>query len=343
MTVTAADPAGTPRTVTPLLEVRGLTTEFRTREGTVHAVNGVDFSVAPSRIVGVVGESGCGKSVTVRSLLGLVRPPGRVTRGEARFEGQDLLAMSGRERRRMRGSRIGFVAQNPFGALNPVLRIRRQFANVIGAHRDVGRDEARRMAHEMLDAVGIPDPAGVLDGHAHQLSGGMAQRVVLAMALVLDPRLVIADEPTTALDVTIQRQILDLLSEQVRDRDRAMLIVTHDLGVVAQYCEDVVVMYAGKVVETGPVEAVFAAPAHPYTSALLAAVPRRGEPLHGLGGRLPDLIDYPRGCPYRERCPLAFEPCAEQHPPLEPVEDLRRRAACHADPEEVMAGAAVAG
>lgn len=324
-----------------VLEVEGLTTRFFTRRGAVQAVNDVSFSVPRRGITGIVGESGCGKSATIRSILGLVPSPGKVVAGQARLEGRDLLAMSPRELRDVRGSSIGFVAQNPFGALNPILRIRKQFHKVISSHRDVSQDESLEIAREQLRHVGIPGVDRVLDGYAHELSGGMAQRVVIGMALSLDPRLVIADEPTTALDVTIQRQILDLIRELVLSEDRSMLLVTHDLGVVAQYCDAVVVMYAGKVVETGPVRDVFAAPAHPYTLALLESVPRRGELLRALTGRVPDLINYPTGCPYRFRCSLADARCEVEAPVPEPLPLAPHRlASCLRDHEGVMASAA---
>ena len=327
-----------------MLEVKGITTRFETRAGDVKAVNDVSFSVGSGEIVGIVGESGCGKSATIRSILGLVPPPGRVVAGEVLLDGKNLLAMSKRRLRQIRGAQIGFVAQNPFGALNPILRIDRQFHNVISAHRKhVSRADSRAMARDMLVSVGIPGPDRVLDGHAHELSGGMAQRVVLAMAIVLDPQLVIADEPTTALDVTIQRQILDLMREVVTRDERSMLLVTHDLGVVAQHCDRVVVMYAGRVVESGPVASVFSRPAHPYTSALIRAVPRRGRRVHVLQGRVPNLIDYPPGCPYADRCAHRIERCRVEVPELLPVfpqDSATRVAACHVPEEEVSADVA---
>lgn len=330
-----------------MLEVNGVTTRYRTRRGLVHAVNDVSFEVPAGQIVGVVGESGCGKSATVRSVLGLIRPPGEVVAGEAAFEGEDLLRMSRRALRRVRGDGIGFVAQNPFGSLNPVLRVRRQFHHIITAHRGrMPRERTRAMALEVLRAVGIPGPERVLDGYAHELSGGMAQRVVIGMAMVLDPRLVIADEPTTALDVTIQRQILDLMRELVTSSGRAMLLVTHDLGVVAQYCDRVVVMYAGKVVESGRVAEVFDRPAHPYTHALLRSVPRRGEQVRTLPGRVPDLLELPRGCPFTDRCDLVMDRCHEEAPQLRPVfgaDHRGRTASCHRPEEEVAPGVARAG
>lgn len=313
-----------------MLDVRSIETEFRTRRGTVHAVNGVSFSVGNGEIVGIVGETGCGKSVTIRSILGLVKPPGHVVGGSAMFDGQNLLALSRKELRRIRGADIGFVAQHPFGALNPILRIGKQFKNVINAHRDAGEDESRDMALAMLKAVEIQGPDRVLDGYAHELSGGMAQRVVIGIAMVLNPKLVIADEPTTALDVTVQSEILDLITELTSQGHRSMILVTHDLGVVAQYCQKVVVMYAGKVVETGPVEEVFHSPSHPYTEALLAALPRPGEPLRALPGTVPDLIHYPKGCPYNPRCLYVSEPWDRPAPELRAISESRM-VSCHLD------------
>jgi len=291
-----------------------------------------------------VGESGCGKSATVRTVLGLVRYPGRVVEGEVLLDGKDLLRASKRELRQVRGDKIGFVAQNPFAALNPILKIERQFHNVITAHRGrSSKSSTRRQAREMLVAVGIPGPDRILDGYAHELSGGMAQRVVIAMALVLDPQLVIADEPTTALDVTIQGQILDLLKRKSVDEGRSLVLVTHDLGVVAQYCDRVVVMYAGKVVETGPVKEVLGGPSHPYTLGLLRSVPRRGTKVQPLPGRVPSLINYPVGCPFASRCTFAIERCTEEAPELSPVStggNGPRAASCHVDAEEVIASVA---
>jgi peptide/nickel transport system ATP-binding protein len=303
-----------------LLEVEDLRAEFRTSRGVVHAVNGVGLTVHRGELVGIVGESGCGKSATIRSIIGLLRPPGVVVGGTARFAGQDLLGMPKRQRRRILGAGIGFVPQNPFGSLNPVMRIDRQFTRVIREHTRSSRDEARELATEMLTRVGIADPQRVLGGYAHQLSGGMAQRTVLAIAMCLDPDLVIADEPTTGLDVTVQRQILDLTVSILQRDDRAMLLVTHDLGIVAHYCQRVVVMYAGKVVEHGPTREVFTAPAHPYTELLLKAVPRQGQPLAIAKGRIPDLIDYPTGCPFYDRCGHRDDPrCEHESPPLRDI------------------------
>ena len=330
---------------TPLLDVRDLHVEFRSRRRTVYAVNGVSFSIGEGETVGLVGETGCGKSATVRAIIGLLKSPGLVTAGEVRLDGADLVGLPPRQLRRIRGSSIGFVPQNPFGALNPVLRIERQFRNVIRAHRRGGRAEIRRTALAMLNSVGIADPERVLRGYAHELSGGMAQRVVIALAMVLNPRLVVADEPTTGLDLTIQRQILDLIRDLAETEGRSMLLVTHDVGVVAQYCSRVLVMYAGQVVETGPVRAVLKEPAHPYTELLLAAVPRRGERLVGAQGTVPTLLQLPPGCFFYDRCPYRSDPrCATEAPPLREVgpghwaavhyEKSARRSASPATPAE---------
>ncbi|MPZ84881.1 MAG: ATP-binding cassette domain-containing protein [Actinophytocola sp.] len=256
-----------------MLTVSGLTTEFRARGGRFTAIEDIGFEVPQGIAVGLVGETGSGKSVTIRSILGLLPPPGRVVAGHAEFDGLDLCRATRPQLRSVRGRRIGFVAQNPFGSLNPVLSIEKQFANVVRAHRGMSRSAVRELALERLASVHVRGPERVLRGYAHELSGGMAQRVVIALAMLHDPPLVIADEPTTALDVTVQRQILDLIAAQVAAGNRSLLLVTHDLAVVAQYCQQVVVMRAGHVVESGPVADVFGAPEHPYTKQLLAAVP----------------------------------------------------------------------
>jgi len=256
-----------------MLSVSGLTTEFHTRVKTTRAIEDIGFEVPAGVAVGLVGETGSGKSVTVRSIMGLLPTQGRVVGGRAEFEGADLLAASGKELRSLRGRRIGFVAQNPFGALNPILSIEKQFANVVRAHRKISRGDLRDLAMQRLESVQVRGAERVLRGYAHELSGGMAQRVVIALAMVHEPSLVIADEPTTALDVTVQRQILDLIDAQIAGGDRSLLLVTHDLGVVAQYCQQVVVMQSGHVVESGAVADIFTAPQHPYTQQLLAAIP----------------------------------------------------------------------
>jgi oligopeptide/dipeptide ABC transporter ATP-binding protein len=316
-----------------LLEVDGLKTEFVTRNGVVHALNGVSFAVEKGEIVGIVGESGCGKSTAVRSIIRLVQPPGRVSGGRALLDGVDLLALSNEQLRRARGCDIGFVAQNPFGALNPVFRIEKQFLTVVRSHRKASKREVRELATGLLRATGIADPERVLQGYAHELSGGMAQRVVIAIALCMNPRLLIADEPTTALDLTVQRQLLDMIRDLVREAERSMLLVTHDLSVVGSYCDRVVVMYAGKVVEHGRTEHVLTRPSHPYTEALLAAVPGSGTKPVALRGSVPNLIDYPLGCPYHDRCSQASERCAGEAPSLREI-GATRLVSCHHPVEE---------
>ena len=315
------------------LVVRDIETRFVTRDGVVHTVNGVSFDVADGERVGIIGESGSGKSVTINTVLGLIRSPRTKSSGEARFNGRDLIAMRWSELRRIRGAEIGFVAQNPFGALNPVLRISKQFENVVRAHRRMDRRTIRKQALEMLAHVGINQPERVLDGYAHELSGGMAQRVVIALALILDPTLLVADEPTTALDVTVQKQILELIASLVREKNRSMLIITHDLGVVANYCDRVVVLYGGQVMEDGPVTEMFRRPFHPYTLALLRSVPRAGKPLRTLPGKLPAMTSAPTGCVFRDRCEFRMPVCETTRPPLREVVP-GRKVACHLDVEK---------
>ena len=323
-----------------ILQVRDIETTFSTRAGgVVHAVNGVSFDVPAGRFVGIVGESGSGKSVTINTVLGLIRSARTRSSGSATFAGKDLMAMRSRDLRRTRGAEIGFIAQNPFGALNPILPIARQFENVVRAHTRLDRKEIRRRALKMLDKVGIQQPERVLDGYAHELSGGMAQRVVIAIALMLDPTLIVADEPTTALDMTVQKQILELISGLARERNTSMVVVTHDLGVVANFCDNVVVMYCGRVMEDGPVAEVFARPLHPYTSALLRSVPRPGRELETLPGKLPALDREPRGCLFRDRCVHRMSVCETTTPPMRQVSPTRR-VACHLDLEKEAARAA---
>ncbi|WP_051792667.1 ABC transporter ATP-binding protein [Amycolatopsis jejuensis] len=328
-----------PETTTAELTVRDLRVTFGSAQGEVHAVNGVSFSVRPGEMLGIVGESGCGKSATLRAIAGLTPAPGKVAGGRVEFAGEDLTTVSRRRLRAILGSGIGFISQSPFGALNPILSIEKQFRNCIRAHSPASSGKCREIALAALNSVGIAGPERVLDGYAHQLSGGMAQRVVIAMATVHRPRIILADEPTTALDVTVQREILDLFASMLASSQRSLVLVTHDLSVVAQYCSRVLVMYAGKVVEEGPVRQVFDRPAHPYTRALLDAVPRVGAPIRGLRGGLPDLIDYPAGCPYVDRCASAGPECGELEPPPRDF-TADRRIACHHPVEEVVSGAA---
>ncbi len=304
----------------PLLELHDLHTFFYTDTGVARSVDGVSFRVNAGETLGVVGESGCGKSVTALSILRLVRPPGRIEAGsEIRFEGRDLLSLGEEEMRRVRGNRIAMVFQEPMTALNPVFTIGDQIAEVARIHAGMSRKEAAAKAVEMLRLVGIPAPEQRADEYPHQLSGGMRQRVVIAMALVMSPALVIADEPTTALDVTIQAQILELLADLTKRLGTSILLITHDLGVVAENCARVVVMYAGEVVEEAATPDLFARAHHPYTEGLLGAMPRVGghaERLATIPGTVPPPTAWPDGCRFRERCPYAWERCAAEHPPL---------------------------
>jgi peptide/nickel transport system ATP-binding protein len=330
----------------PLLSVQDLKTAFHTDEGTVRAVDGVSFDLRDGQTLGIVGESGCGKSVTSLSIMRLVPdPPGVIERGRILFQGGDLLKLSEREMRRLRGNRISMIFQEPMTSLNPVHRVGRQIAEAVRLHRGVSRKEARERAVEMLDLVGIPAPRERVDAYPHELSGGMRQRVVIAMALACEPKLLIADEPTTALDVTIQAQILELLGRLKEEMGMSIVFITHDLGVVAELCDEVVVMYAGTVVERAPTRALYRDPLHPYTKGLLASVPGFGEAaaqapgekrrLPTIPGMVPDLRHLPRGCRYQDRCPLVEDRCREAEPPLVALpagegapEDATRHVAC---------------
>ncbi len=304
----------------PLLAVDDLVTTFSTEEGLVTPVDGVSFTVERGETVGVVGESGCGKSVTSLSILRLVpSPPGRIAQGRILFEGQDLLTLSEREMRAIRGRDIAMIFQEPMTSLNPVFTCGDQILEALRRHQKVSATEARDQALELLHLVGIPLPEQRLGAYPHQLSGGMRQRIMIAMALCCHPRLLIADEPTTALDVTIQAQILDLLRHLKKQLSMAVLLITHDLGVVAETAERVVVMYAGKVVEEAPVRTLFHAPRHPYTEGLLRSIPRldeRRESLPVIEGMVPNLLDLPSGCRFHPRCPRAERRCREEAPAL---------------------------
>ncbi len=309
-----------------VLEVRDLRTVFRTRAGDVHAVNDVSFSVREGELLGVVGESGSGKSVTMMSLLGLLpSPPAEVTGGPVTFEGRDLLQLPPEEMRRVRGGRVGFIFQDPMTSLNPVLRVGFQIEEPLRKHMGLGKRAARARAAELLALVGIPAAASRLDDYPHQFSGGMRQRVMIAIALACDPRLLIADEPTTALDVTIQAQILDLMLELREKLGMAVIWITHDLGVIAGIADRVIVMYGGQIVEHAPVDALFQNPRHPYTQALLTTVPRvRGERarrLTAIAGQPPILGAFPTACTFRDRCPHAFDVCHHVNPDRYPVGD----------------------
>jgi oligopeptide transport system ATP-binding protein len=307
-----------------LLEVRDLVVRFRTRDGTIHAVNGVSFQLEPGETLGLVGESGCGKSVTNLAIIRLLpRPAGRIEGGEVRFDGQDLLRLPESEIRQIRGRDIAMIFQDPMTSLNPVLTIEEQLVETIQAHRAVSVEEARRRAVELLGMVGIPNPEGRLRDFPHQFSGGMRQRVMIAMALALEPKLLIADEPTTALDVTIQAQVLDLLRRLTRERGTALILITHDLGVVAGMTQRIAVMYAGYIVEEAPTHVLFARPTHPYTVGLLHSIPRldapEGEELIPIEGRPPDMRRLPAGCPFAPRCAWRLARCWTDVPALAPV------------------------
>jgi oligopeptide/dipeptide ABC transporter ATP-binding protein len=303
-----------------LLRVRELRTYFYTEGGVAKAVDGVNLEIGQGETVGLVGESGCGKSVTALSLLRLIRPPGRIEPGsEIRFDGTDLAALDEKSMRTIRGVRMSMVFQEPTTALNPVFTIGGHIAEVVRTHHGGSRRAAWDRAVEMLETVGIPSPSQRADEYPHQLSGGMRQRVVIAMALVMNPALVIADEPTTALDVTIQAQILELLRELQRRFGTSILLITHDLGVVAETASRVIVMYCGEVVEEAPVGDLFAGPHHPYTEGLLSAMPRVGherERLATIPGSVPPPTAWPTGCRFHDRCPYAWDRCAAEHPQL---------------------------
>jgi peptide/nickel transport system ATP-binding protein len=304
----------------PLLELENLRTYFYTDTGIARSVDGVSFQVGAGETVGVVGESGCGKSVTALSILRLVRAPGRIEPGSAiRFDGTDLLTLGERAMQHVRGNRIAMVFQEPMTALNPVFTVGDQIAEVARIHAGMSKRDAWQKAVEMLTLVGIPAPEQRAGEYPHQLSGGMRQRVVIAMALVMNPALVIADEPTTALDVTIQAQILELMAELTRRLGTSILLITHDLGVVAENCRRVIVMYAGEVVEEAVTTELFARAHHPYTEGLLGAMPRVGgeaERLATIPGTVPPPTAWPDGCRFRDRCPYSWEKCEAEHPPL---------------------------
>ncbi|WP_431282071.1 ABC transporter ATP-binding protein [Humitalea sp. 24SJ18S-53] len=299
------------------LDVTGLRTEFFTRAGVVKAVNDVSFSVARGKVLGLVGESGSGKTVTGFSLIGLVDPPGRIVAGSIKFQGRELVGLPEGEMRKLRGNRIAMIFQDPMMTLNPVLRIDTQMIETVQAHSNASRETARQMARDALGMVGIPSPDERLQSYPHQFSGGMRQRVAIAIALLHRPDLIIADEPTTALDVTIQGQILAEVQKLAANTGTSLLWITHDLSVVAGLADDIVVMYAGRIVEQGDVGEVLDAPLHPYTSGLLGSVPsrnKRGEPLRQIPGMTPSLLSLPVGCAFRARCPQAGEDCLVDPP-----------------------------
>ena len=308
----------------PLLSVEDLHVRFWTRRGTVHAVNGISFDIAPGETLGIVGESGCGKSVTSLAILGLLSRNGRVESGKAVFQGRDLVSQSDRTLRSVRGKEIAMIFQDPMTSLNPVLTIGRQIREPLETHFGMDRKEAEQTAAEALDRVGIPSAKARIRDYPHQFSGGMRQRAMIAMALACKPKLLIADEPTTALDVTIQAQILDLLRALVAEENAALILITHDLGVVAGMCEHVNVMYAGMFMETGSAEQLFATPRHPYTLGLLQSVPRldaaRRARLHPIEGSPPNMLQPPHACPFQPRCRFEIDLSRREVPPLVEIE-----------------------
>jgi peptide/nickel transport system ATP-binding protein len=327
-----------------LLEVKNLRTTFFTSDGAVHAVDNVSFNVRRGEAVALVGESGCGKSVTAMSIMRLVAPPGKITAGSISFKGRDLASISERDMREVRGNDIAMVFQEPMTSLNPVFKIGAQVAEAIRIHRKVSKKEAWKQAGDMLELVSIPDPYKRLHDYPHQLSGGMRQRVMIAIALSCDPELLIADEPTTALDVTIQAQIMELLASLQKRLGLAVLLITHDLGVVAEFCERVIVMYTGRVVEEAPVTSLFANPAHPYTRGLLRSLPSitnidNPGRLATIPGMVPQLTALPKGCKFNPRCPDVMDICLGNEPALMPVgEGHSARCYLHgdvADPERI--------
>jgi oligopeptide transport system ATP-binding protein len=315
----------------PLLDVKNLKTQFFTQDGVVKAVDDVSFHIMPGETLGIVGESGCGKSITAMSIMRLIpSPPGKIVGGQILFDGEDVMKMSDEEVRSIRGNKIAMIFQDPMTSLNPVLTINRQISESLELHLGMSKSQSRARSVELLKMVGIPNAEERVDQYPHQFSGGMRQRVMIAMALSCNPSLLIADEPTTALDVTIQAQILDLMRNLQQEHNTALMMITHDLGVVAGMTDRIQVMYAGHVVETATTEELFANPRHPYTVGLLNSIPRLDAAakakLNPIRGLPPDLIDLPDMCPFLPRCDYAREKCEQQNPPLLEVNDIHRSA-----------------
>ena len=312
-----------------LLQVRNLRVEFNTRRGTLVAIDDVSFDIAPGEVLGVVGESGAGKSITGTAIIGLLEPPGRVAGGQVFLEGGRIDNLPGEEMRKVRGRRIGAIFQDPLTSLNPLFTVGRQLVETIQTHLPLSAADARKRAVELLGEVGIPAPERRIDHFPHQFSGGMRQRVVIALALCANPRLIIADEPTTALDVSIQAQIITLLKRLCREHGTAVMLITHDMGVIAETADRVAVMYAGRIVEIGPVQEVIHNPQHPYTTGLMGSIPAVGgdlERLPQIEGSMPRLNAIPPGCPFNPRCPRVFDRCKVERPELLPA--AKTHAAC---------------
>ncbi|MFD8687118.1 ABC transporter ATP-binding protein [Streptomyces sp. NPDC059651] len=315
-----------------LLEVRDLHVEFHTRDGVAKAVNGVNYSVAEGETLAVLGESGSGKSVTAQAIMGILdMPPGKISGGEILFKDRDLLKLKKDERRKIRGQEMAMIFQDALSSLNPVLTVGEQLGEMFVVHRGLSRKDAKAKAVELMDRVRIPAAKERVGNYPHQFSGGMRQRIMIAMALALEPSLIIADEPTTALDVTVQAQVMDLLAELQRELNMGLILITHDLGVVADVADKIAVMYAGRIVETSPVHDIYRAPAHPYTKGLLRSIPRldqKGQELYAIKGLPPNLLHIPPGCAFNPRCPMAQDVCRTDVPPLFDVAE-NRQSACY--------------
>ena len=324
----------------PLLEVKNLRVEFPTRRGTLVALDDISFDIAPGEILGVVGESGAGKSLTGSAIIGLLDPPGRVASGEIRFDGRRIDNLPYEDMRKVRGRQIGAIFQDPLTSLNPLYTIGRQLVETIQTHLPVNATEARKRAIRLLEETGIPAAGARIDQYPHQFSGGMRQRVVIALALAAEPKLIVADEPTTALDVSIQAQIISLLKRLCKDHGAAVMLVTHDMGVIAETCDRVAVMYAGRIAEIGPVHDVIHSPAHPYTAGLMGSIPAMDddrERLLQIDGAMPRLTAIPKGCAFNPRCPRVFERCRVERPEL--IDAGRTRAACWLHADKIKAAA----
>lgn len=329
----------------PILQVQALMTEFKTERGIVKAVNEVSFELYRGQTLGIVGESGSGKSVTNLSILRLIEfPPGRITAGKVLYHDKDLLSLEEAEVRSIRGKHISMIFQDPLTSLNPVIKVWKQIAEALMLHQGMNKQEAKKQSIELLNLIGIPDAQMRAECYPHQFSGGMRQRVMIAMALSCNPDILIADEPTTALDVTIQAQILDLIRTKSEQQKTAVIMITHDLGVIAETCDEVCVMYAGRIVERAKVEALFAQPKHPYTQGLLDSIPRLDrvgiERLHSIPGSPPDLLNLPIGCPFQPRCSKAMPICSEKLPPQITIEEgaQQRMVACYLHMKEESNG-----
>ncbi|MEU1421672.1 MULTISPECIES: ABC transporter ATP-binding protein [unclassified Kitasatospora] len=324
---------------TPLLEVRDLHVEFHTRDGVAKAVNGVNYSVSAGETLAVLGESGSGKSVTAQTIMGILdMPPGKISQGQILFRGEDMLAMKEEQRRLIRGQKIAMIFQDALSSLNPVMTVGDQLGEMFRVHKGMSKKDARAKAVELMERVRIPAAKQRVGDYPHQFSGGMRQRIMIAMALSMEPDLIIADEPTTALDVTVQAQVMDLLAELQAEYNMGLILITHDLGVVADVADKIAVMYAGRIVETAPVHDLYANPAHPYTKGLLRSIPRldqKGQELYAIKGLPPNLLKVPAGCAFNPRCDVATDQCRTEIPKLHQVTDkdgtelTGRRSACH--------------